>query len=88
MRKSAKTIQQNKSKNPKTIYANELSISYNRCQRLRQPEFKCLNSASTIADLLRSIWNADDLTVRESFYLLGFSQPLDLIGFYKLSEGA
>ncbi len=87
MRRSSKTIQQNKSKYPQEIYANELSISYNHCQKLKQPEFKCLNSAATIADLLRDIWNADDLSVRESFYLLCFSQPLDLIGFYKLSEG-
>ncbi len=70
-----------------TVFANELSVSYRRCETLNNIRFKSLNSSSKIAALLRSFWDADNLDVRESFYLLCFSPSIDLIGFFKVADG-
>ncbi|WP_312352556.1 JAB domain-containing protein [Sphingobacterium siyangense] len=70
-----------------TIYANELRLTYRKAIELQEPEFHCLNSSKKIAGFLRSIWDKEDLTIRESFYLLCFSSRMDLVGFQKISDG-
>src|SRR5690606_24294529 len=74
-------------KSPSVIYANELSLSYRRSVTLSDPQCHKLNNSRRIAEFLRVIWNKEDLAIREAFYLLCFSTGMDLVGFYKLSEG-
>ena len=69
------------------IIVNELSLSYKRSLQLNDPQFKQLNSSTKVSNLLREIWDEDQLEVRESFYLLCFSTGLDLLGYQKISEG-
>lgn len=76
-----------KQKKPSVIYANELSLSYRRSVELSDPQYHRLNSSRRIAEFLRIIWNKEDLIIREAFYLLCFSSSINLIGFYKISEG-
>lgn len=69
------------------IILNELSLSYKRAIELNDPQFKMLNSSAKVSNLLREIWETNQLDVRESFYLLCFSSGLDLVGYQKISEG-
>lgn len=69
------------------IIVNELSLSYKRSLQLSDPQYKQLNSSLKVSNLLRQIWDIDQLEVRESFYLLCFSTGLDLLGYQKISEG-
>jgi DNA repair protein RadC len=69
------------------IILNELSLSYKRSLQLNDPQFMHLNSSSKVSNLLRHIWDEDQLEVRESFYVLFFSSGLDLVGYQKISEG-
>jgi len=69
------------------IILNELSLSYKRSLQLNDPQFMHLNSSSKVSNLLRHIWDEDQLEVRESFYVLCFSSGLDLVGYQKISEG-
>ncbi len=78
---------QNRNTRHKGIYANELTLSYKKAIRLEDPGFKQINSSLKVSQILRSIWDEDQLTIRESFYLLCFSTKLDLIGYYKVAEG-
>lgn len=71
----------------KGIYANELSLSYKKVVRLEDPGFKEINSSLKVSQILRLIWDQDQINIRESFYLLCFSTKLDLIGYYKVAEG-
>lgn len=66
---------------------NELSLSYKRSIQLNDPQFQQLNSSKKVSNLLRHIWETDQLEIRESFYLLCFSTSLDLVGYQKISEG-
>ena len=66
---------------------NELSLSYKRSIQLNDPQFQQLNSSKKVSNLLRHIWDTDQLEIRESFYLLCFSTSLDLVGYQKISEG-
>lgn len=74
-------------KSPAVIYANELSLSYRRSVALTDPQCHKLNNSRRIAEFLRIVWNKEDLAIREAFYLLCFSTGMDLVGFYKISEG-
>ncbi|MBE8714827.1 JAB domain-containing protein [Sphingobacterium hungaricum] len=69
------------------IVANELSLCYKRSVELMGPQYKKLNNSRTVSNLLRQIWEKDQIEIRESFYLLCFSTGLDLLGFQKISEG-
>ncbi|MCA5006135.1 JAB domain-containing protein [Sphingobacterium bovistauri] len=69
------------------IIVNELSLSYKRSIQLNDPQYMKLNSSLKVSNLLREIWETDQLDVRESFYFLCFSSGLDLIGYQKISEG-
>src|SRR5690606_14749971 len=69
------------------IVVNELSLSYKRSIQLNDPQYMKLNSSLKVSNLLREIWETDQLDVRESFYLLCFSSGLDLVGYQKISEG-
>ncbi|NGM71638.1 JAB domain-containing protein [Sphingobacterium sp. SGL-16] len=69
------------------IIVNELSLSYKRAIELNDHQFKMLNSSTKVSNLLREIWETNQIEVRESFYLLCFSSGLDLVGYQKISEG-
>jgi len=69
------------------VIVNELCLSYKKSLKLNDPQYKQLNSSSKVSNLLRQIWDKDQLMIRESFYLLCFSSALDLLGYYKISEG-
>lgn len=74
-------------KTPSVIYANELSLSYRRSVALSDPQYHKLNNSRRISEFLRTIWDTKDLAVREAFYLICLSKSMDLVGFYKISEG-
>ncbi|WP_071790527.1 JAB domain-containing protein [Sphingobacterium deserti] len=69
------------------IYARELQLSYKRSVQLWEPVRYQVNSSNKVHELLRSIWDEDQIAIKESFYLLCFSTKLELLGFYRVSEG-
>ncbi len=73
--------------NNENIIVNELSLSYKKSIQLNDPQFKTLNSSLKVSNLLRAIWDEDQLEVRESFYIVCFSTTLDVLGYQKISEG-
>ncbi len=71
----------------KGIYTNELALSYKKSVKLDNPDFLQINSSLKVSQILRTIWEVDQINIRESFYLLCFSNKLDLLGYYKVAEG-
>ncbi|MFD2599039.1 JAB domain-containing protein [Sphingobacterium corticis] len=69
------------------VYANELMLTYHQSAMLEDGTFKHVNSPYKVSQVLRKIWNAADLVIRESFYLLCFSNAADLIGYFKVADG-
>ncbi|MFD2965797.1 JAB domain-containing protein [Sphingobacterium bambusae] len=68
-------------------YVNELALTYRKSSVIVDMGCYSINSSAKVAALLRSIWNSDEMEVRESFYLLCFSSRLDLLGFQKVADG-
>ncbi len=68
-------------------YARELCLTYKRSIQLWEPAQYAVNSSFKVDQLLRKIWDEDQVAIKESFYLLCFSTSLELQGFYKVSEG-
>lgn len=72
----------------KNVYlANELVVSYVKNPALNILNFKGVNNSKAMEVVFRQIWNADELTIRESFYAIFFNAKLDVVGYRKIGDG-
>lgn len=69
------------------VYARELCLSYKRSVQLWEPAQYQIDNSKKVEELLRLIWDEDQIAIKESFYLLCFSTSLQLVGFYRVSDG-
>ncbi|PZP51497.1 MAG: DNA repair protein [Pseudopedobacter saltans] len=63
----------------------EVSISYKNTIPSSQRPLVC--GSLQVADLLRHLWNSDEMEVRESFKLLLLNNANRVLGIYHASEG-
>ncbi len=67
--------------------ANELCLSYRRNAKLSVSAFTKVRSSKALERAFRSIWNKDEIDVRESFYALYLNNQLDIVGYYRIGDG-
>lgn len=64
-------------------FVGEIKVSY---KKERQPEYKGVNDAGKVVEVLRKVWN-DDLEYRESFYVVAMNNNCDVLGVAELFRG-